>query len=224
MNQYRCMATQPATELSLGWTSALWCEVPAAAINQFRPESSDHRPTAAVKMIYNSEGLYGLFRIADRFVRSIRTRYNDSVCKDSCVEFFVQPRADAGYFNFEFNCGGTLHLSYVTDPKRIPPIGKLRQSVPVPAELAARIRILHSLPLTVEPEIATPQTWELAFFIPYLIMTPFVGPVSSDSGQVWRANFYKCGDETSHPHWAAWSAVDRLNFHLPRCFGELVFG
>ena len=41
--------------------------------------------------------------------------------------------------------------------------------------------------------------------------------------QAWRGNLYKCGDRTSHPHWAAWSPVDELNFHLPRCFGTLRF-
>ena len=27
----------------------------------------------------------------------------------------------------------------------------------------------------------------------------------------WRANFYKCGDDTSHPHWAAWSPLKKVN-------------
>jgi hypothetical protein len=48
-------------------------------------------------------------------------------------------------------------------------------------------------------------------------------PFTIEKGNLWRANFYKCGDDTSHPHWAAWSPVDELNFHLPRCFGRLGF-
>ncbi|MEW6117215.1 MAG: carbohydrate-binding family 9-like protein, partial [Nitrospirota bacterium] len=39
----------------------------------------------------------------------------------------------------------------------------------------------------------------------------------------WRANFYKCGDATSHPHWASWAPVEALNFHLPHCFGTICF-
>ena len=35
--------------------------------------------------------------------------------------------------------------------------------------------------------------------------------------------FFKCGDKTSHPHWASWNPVDELNFHLPRCFSEIIF-
>jgi hypothetical protein len=34
---------------------------------------------------------------------------------------------------------------------------------------------------------------------------------------------YKCADQTSHPHWAAWSAVNTLNFHVPDCFGAVQF-
>jgi hypothetical protein len=53
------------------------------------------------------------------------------------------------------------------------------------------------------------------------VLERYVGPLAPLAGQVWRGNFYKCGDRTSHPHWAAWSPVDELNFHLPRCFGAL---
>ena len=58
---------------------------------------------------------------------------------------------------------------------------------------------------------------------PFALLEAYVGPIAIDKGSVWGANFYKCGDETSHPHWGAWSPVDELNFHLPRCFGRLGF-
>jgi hypothetical protein len=44
------------------------------------------------------------------------------------------------------------------------------------------------------------------------------------AGKSGAATFLKCAAEVSHPHWAAWSPTDELNFHLPRCFGELTFG
>ena len=47
------------------------------------------------------------------------------------------------------------------------------------------------------------------------------GPIGAASGQVWRGNFFKCAEDISHPHWAAWSPVDEFNFHLPRCFGAI---
>ena len=55
------------------------------------------------------------------------------------------------------------------------------------------------------------------------MLARYSGPLGTLAGRAWRANFYKCGDQTSHPHWAAWSPVDELNFHLPRCFGTIAF-
>jgi len=52
----------------------------------------------------------------------------------------------------------------------------------------------------------------------------FVGPLGAPSGQIWRANFYKCADESSHPHWGSWADIgERLDFHQPECFGEIIF-
>ncbi len=41
------------------------------------------------------------------------------------------------------------------------------------------------------------------------------------SGQTWAANFTKCADKTSHPHWLSWVGV--RTFHYPRDFNRLVF-
>jgi hypothetical protein len=79
------------------------------------------------------------------------------------------------------------------------------------------------MPEVVEPEIREPTIWFLEFHIPFALFEKHVGPLGKVGGQTWTANFYKCGDKTSHPHWASWSPVDKLNFHLPRCFGNLVF-
>jgi hypothetical protein len=68
----------------------------------------------------------------------------------------------------------------------------------------------------VEPERAT--EWSLRVRIPFALFEHYTG-VKADNE--WRGNFYKCGDETSHPHWMAWSPVSALNFHLPECFGSL---
>ena len=79
--------------------------------------------------------------------------------------------------------------------------------------------VRSTLPRVIEPEIDGPVDWQLAFFIPTALLEKFVGPIGPLAGQEWRANLYKCGDRTSHPHWASWSPVDALNFHLPHCFG-----
>jgi hypothetical protein len=86
------------------------------------------------------------------------------------------------------------------------------------------VAVRSSLPPVVEPELEGPLAWQLAFFIPTTLLERHVGAIGPLPGERWRANLYKCGDRTSHPHWASWSPVDALNFHLPHCFGELRFG
>jgi hypothetical protein len=198
-----------------------WSKAEVADINNFRPESSDHHPRVAARLLYSDEGIYGAYKIDDQYVRSIRTEYMGEVWKDSCVEFFVQPKPDKGYFNLEMNAGGAHLIMYIEDSTRIP--GGFKKATKVPAELGTQIQVRSTLSKVVDPEITTPITWELNFFLPKKIMESFVGPLGNLKGQTWRGNFYKCGDELSHRHWASWSPVDQLNFHLPRCFGTLVF-
>ncbi len=172
-------------------------------------------------MFYNRDGLFGLFQVLDRYVRCRRTGFQEAVYKDSCVEFFVQPKPESGYFNFEFNCGGAALMYYITDPVRT--AEGFRAFTRLSKADGDLVRVRTTLPQVVEPEIQAETTWYLQFFIPFSLLRKYAGEVKSSSEAVWRANFYKCGDETSHPHWAAWSPVDELNFHLPRCFGMLRF-
>jgi hypothetical protein len=203
------------------WDDAAWDGVPGLAVDQFRPESSAHRPRTRLKLVFDEKGLSGLFRVEDRFIRCVHTRFQAPVYQDSCVEFFVQPRPHLGYFNFEFNCGGALLASYITDPRRTADGFAAWQ--PLTPEEGGRIAVAASLPPVVDPEIAEARTWELAFRIPLDLLAVYVGPLDIADGHLWRANFYKCGDQTSHPHWAAWQPVDALNFHRPHCFGRLRF-
>ena len=188
-------------------------------IAQVRPESTEHRPETSFRVLHDGVSLHVRFDVKDRYVRSVQTDYQAPVCTDSCVEFFVQPKASLGYFNFEVNAGGTLLLYYVEDPERT--ATGLKRATPVPEEWGRRVVIRSSLPAAVDPEVAEPLAWHVSYQVPLALFERYVGAVARD-GAVWRANFYKCGDQTSHPHWLAWSPVSALNFHLPACFGELV--
>ena len=56
------------------------------------------------------------------------------------------------------------------------------------------------------------------------LLVKYAGPLPGMQDQTWRANFYKCGDATSHPHWASWNPIgEKLSFHKPEYFGEIVF-
>jgi hypothetical protein len=207
--------------MTCDWDGPQWSNAGTLQIAHFRPESSQHRPNALARLLYDDEGIHGLFRVEDRYVVCKRADYLDPVWKDSCVEFFAQPKPDRGYFNFEFNCGGAFLCSYITNPERVP--GGFKEFIRLPAVIGTMVKAVSSLPSKINAEIAEPTTWFLRFFVPFGVLETYVGRLGAPGAQVWRANFYKCADESSHPHWAAWSPVDELNFHLPRCFGIIRF-
>lgn len=210
-------------DLNHSWTDSPWAGAPVLPIDQFRPESSDHRPRTEVKLLYDLERLYLFYRVEDCFVKATRTEFQSSVCKDSCVEFFVRPRADQGYFNFEVNAIGTLLTSYLEDWTRTGDSFAKREKLD--AESANKVTIQASLSDPIETEIQEPLTWTIQLSIEFSLFEEFLGPLGDPQGQEWTANFYKCGDETSHPHWTAWQSVGgKLNFHQPEYFGPIRFG
>jgi hypothetical protein len=221
MKEYLVRQALVPPPLAAAWDDPLWSSVAPLEVTEFRPESSGHRPRTRARLLYAADGLHGIFRVEDRYVVCRHNRFQDQVCEDSCVEVFLQPKPSDGYLNFEMNCGGTLHAAHVIDHRRVN--GVLAASTPLAAEQGRQVAIRSTLPPVVDPEIESEVDWELAFFIPSSLLEAYVGPIGPLAGQEWRANLYKCADRTSHPHWAAWSPVDALNFHLPHCFGRFRF-
>lgn len=218
---YRIQRAQARPNLAGHCHGETWQNAELLCVDYFRPESSSHRPVTGCKLLYDDENIYGLFRVEDRYVRSVATTFQSDVYRDSCVEFFVEPAAGKGYFNFEFGCGGALLASFVTDPAR--KNGRVKSCIPLSPEDDAAIERVSSLPVFIDPEIIAPTVWSLAFVLPFSIVKKYAPGATSAPGSVWRGNFYKCADATSHPHWASWSPLTQRNFHLPECFGNLSF-
>lgn len=204
-----------------GWDAPAWSHAETLELAHVRPEGSDHRPRTRLRLLHDGSGLAGIFHVEDRYVLARHERFGDPVYEDSCVELFLQPLPDRGYFNFEMNAGGTLRASHVTDHRRVP--GGFAAFSPLGEDEGRWVEIRSSLPRTVEPEVAEPLAWSLAFFIPTALLERRVGRIGPLGGQTFRANAYKCGDRTSHPHWISWAPLDARNFHLPHCFGSLRF-
>lgn len=208
-------------ELEGRWNGPVWDRAETVSIGHSRNEGTDHCPLTQARLLYSSLGISGIFSVDDRYVKCVNNGYMGQVYKDSCVEFFVRPYKSKGYFNFEFNCGGNVICSYITDHRRIP--GGFMESVALSIDDLERISVFHSMPEIIEDEITEPVRWFLEFFIPFDLLKKYTGIADNLSGQIWTANFQKCGDETSHPHWISWQPLPELNFHLPDFFGEIVF-
>ncbi len=221
--KYKICKAVCRVDLAADWDSDCWQGAEKVKINQFRRESSSHRPLVQAKVIYDHLGFYVHFRVADRYVLARQKGYNVPVCRDSCVEFFFQPFGQGGYFNFELNCSGSILCYYITDHSRTRS-GFARYEKLTDDDLR-QIGIYHTLPKEIHDEIGNSIQWRLSMHIPFKVLEKYTGriPRMELSGSSWRGNFYKCADDSSHPHWASWSPVPELNFHAPEAFGELVF-
>lgn len=193
---------------------------PVCWIDQCWPDSM-YWPRVQLALGHDGKALGGCFTIGDCYVRSVHQGFQSPVYKDSCVELFLQPKPGGGYFNFEFNAGGAMLVYWIEDPVREG--NGFRKYQALSLEACSQVSVSSSLPARVVPEIQEPLQWTLSFVIPVAVLEGYAGPIGDLSGQRWRANAYKCGDETSHPHWLSWAPLDTLDFHRPQCFGELVF-
>lgn len=201
-----------------------WADVPFLELEFVLPSASGHQPRTRFQGIYNEEAIIGLFSVSDRYVRSVFTQFQDQVSKDSCVEFFFRPFTQngpaSGYFNFEFNIGGALLVYYIRNHQRE---NGFKDYSKLTEEEGARVIIDSSHPGVIDPEITDPVNWQLGFRIPRQLLEAYAGPIGTIAGGTWQANFYKCGSDTSHPHWISWQPLPEKNFHLPDCFGPIHF-
>lgn len=204
------------------WLEPAWRDVPVASISHYLRQSAAHHPQVEAKLTYTADSLYVHFRVFDRYVICTHTEFQSAVCKDSCVEYFIRPRPDKGYLNFEINCGGALLVYYIENAARTET--GFKKSTPLPWSLARDVTIFHSLPCRVEPEITEPTEWTIEYRIPFRLLEAYVGPLGVLSGQVWKGNLYKCAGDSSQSHWASWAPLgDELNFHLPEYFAPMRF-
>lgn len=203
------------------WEKEPWNRIPSLRVDNHMGEEPEHRPVVEVKAAYDNEAIYVIYRVEDQYVRCAITDYQGPVFRDSCVEFFFTPATDVsrGYFNLETNCIGTALFHFQREPRSRE--GRSRIS----PEDFDRIEISSSMEEPVDPEITDPVTWTLEYRIPFDILENYFDIERPAPGVEWRANFYKCADDTSHPHWLTWSVVDHPvpDFHRPDYFGTLRF-
>lgn len=222
MTPYVVKRTAVKPEFTGAWDGPVWRQANTLSVANFHPASSEHHPVVEARLLHDDQAIHVHFKVQDHHVRCVHTQPQDKVYEDSCVEFFFQPRPDRGYLNLEANCGGTFLCGYIEDARRIS--GGFAKYTAVDPEWLARIQVYHSLPPVVDPEITTPVEWKLEYSIPLGMIEAYAGPLGRLAGQQWRANFFKCGDKTSHPHWASWAPIgEALNFHQPDRFALLLF-
>lgn len=187
---------------------------PGHAIDVVNWPGYDRRPEVRFNIAYGSSEIYIKYYVTEPFTRAVHTQSNEEVYEDSCVEFFVSPGSEGIYYNFEFNAIGTCLMAMGPDRNN-------RQRMD--PQVIAKIRRFSSLGNQPFPEIKKGPSWELTVAIP---LDVFIGTdIRELSGMTAKANFYKCGDRLSRPHYLSWSPIGtkKPDFHRPEYFGIIKF-
>ncbi len=173
-------------------------------------EEYPHLPLVELHLAYTEEGLWLDYAVDGQDIRTLSPADGNYVHTDSCVEFFMQHEAGDSYINFEFNAAGICYAAHHQS---------IEESTLLSEEEFNSIKRWGShlgQKLNIENEAVQ---WYLTVFIPWQTM----GYKDGKAPKNFRANFYKCGDETAHPHFVSWNAIAEENpaFHRPQFFGEV---
>ncbi len=177
------------------------------------PKEYPYRPKTSFSAAYSREAIFIDFLVRCNYLRAENYKDLSAVSQDSCVEFFIQPEEDGEYWNFEFNCIGTINASH-----------RLERPHPtrLSAEELASVRRHASCGSRPFCEIQGLFTWNLLVEIPLKL----IGLDPDNLPDKVRGNFYKCASATSDPHYLSWNPIktDKPDFHRPEFFGDIHFG
>ncbi|MGL5228778.1 MAG: carbohydrate-binding family 9-like protein [Bacteroidales bacterium] len=171
-----------------------------------------YRPISTFDIARSDKNLYIRYFVRGNCLRALYTHDQDPVWQDSCVEFFTQIPGENSYYNFEFNCIGTCLAS-----KRI----SREESTPLDPDTMAKIIRYPSLGNRPFREMQGLFAWDLIVIIPFEV----IGLDGNHLPEKIKANFYKCADGTSLPHYLSWNPIktEKPDFHRPEYFGEIYF-
>jgi len=174
----------------------------------------EYMPRVELALAYSDNEICIKFYVREDYFKAEMTETNQMVCEDSCVEFFVSPEDDGVYYNIEFNGIGTCLIGSG--------YGRA-SSARVNPEIVSKIRRMTSVGTEPVAERTGDFQWSLTAAIPYEVF--FRHEVKDLKGKTFRANFYKCGDKLTVPHFVTWNpvATENPDYHQPEYFGMLKF-
>ena len=187
-----------------------------AEIEYYPWDKNGYMPKTEARAVFTEKGFHLLLISHENEILASRKNMNDPVCRDSCMEFFFNPDPENNnkYFNFEFNPLGTLYLG----------VGKSRLEHMKIADTAPEMFRIRPSIFTNSAENFSSQIWSIQFFIPFGFIEKYFGKLKFGSGMNMTGNFYKCAEDTKHPHFGCWNKItsDVPDFHRPECFGNLI--
>jgi len=176
-------------------------------------ENYSYRPDLKFRIGHTEKEIWLKYYVKEEHILARETNTNGAVHKDSCVEFFISVDGK-NYYNLEINCIGTIHLAHgpdrnnrkFVDPKTI-----------------EKIEVSSTLGNEPFEERSGNFEWEMMVCFPIECFA--FDKINALGGRKATANFYKCGDDTTKPHFVTWNPVGTENpdYHRPEYFGKVEF-
>lgn len=178
------------------------------------PGAYPSAPKVTFKIAHDGSNLFLHFFVEENEVLAKTTEDNGPVWTDSCVEFFMSFGDSPFYYNAEFSCIGKALLGYRKDRKDVEHAS---------ADVMNLIKRYPSLGSESFDKKQGDFKWNMLVVIP--VSAYWRSGINSFSGIEARANFYKCGDHLTTPHFLSWNPIhtEKPNFHVPQYFGKLNF-
>lgn len=177
-------------------------------------KSFPYHPLSVFSIAYSDNYIYIDFFVRGNYLKAENYTNNSPVSEDSCVEFFLKLPNSAEYWNFEFNCIGTINASHRE---------RRDAAIRLTDKQLAMIKRYASCGTKPFHEMEGLFAWYLTIAIPFTLLG--INTVDEIPEYI-EGNFYKCGSKTSLVHYLSWSEIKlpKPNFHAPEFFGRLNFG
>jgi hypothetical protein len=168
---------------------------------------------ASFRIAHN--GTYVLLRydVHEYEILGLVSEDNGRVWTDSCAEFFISFDKEH-YYNIESTCVGRVLMGYRRNGEHA------KHAKP---ETMRSIKRLPSLGFANRERQSGSFDWSLVLAIPCTAF--WESNIKTFDGLKASGNFYKCGDNLTHPHYVSWSKIDipKPSFHQPGFFGSIEF-
>ncbi|MFH0963115.1 MAG: carbohydrate-binding family 9-like protein [Planctomycetota bacterium] len=220
MPTYRCRKTPVPPPIDGRISPKAWDLAEAVPLMLADTGKTPVQPTE-VRLLYDDAYLYVAFHCVDDEIWGTFTKRKEHVCSEEAVEVFIDPAASGRYYcEIEVSPRNTIYdLWNLNDPRCSPAVRhledwtcqKLRTAVHVEGELNSRT--------------GNDKYWNCELSIPFAEMHGAAN-IPPKPGDRWRVNLYRIDRRSrsrGSDEYSAWAKVDKIDFHQPGKFGELLF-
>lgn len=208
MKEYFCKKINGSIIIDGNFDKQVWNGIKGVSLADTMTGAEPKQKTD-VKMAWNNEFLYLVYRCEDKNIHATMTNYNDQIYWEDVVEVFIDDDSDLKtYLEIEVNPLNTLlHYGCQNDLKGgVLLFARVNKKI----ETAVIRDDLHNL-------------WSAEIAIPFseIVTAPNIPPLPGDR---WRGNFYRIERPANgEEEFTAWSPTIVRRYHTPAQFGEFVF-